>query len=206
MNEVATFQLSGLGRLFFVRQKAVESTNESKAATDAESSTDAPLDAITQPHVVLAVGKADAFTNEDADNVVTAAEEGVTLPNTLNNSPVTMHANGNATMPLAAAPTQNPTINTSPILDNDMGKFLLPTWEDLVQFDECMLNESTNLATTNNTIPPTQASRGNKHRSSIHDTSMTKRPHPPLPSNVKAGMSNRKNSPAEVEIQPCQGK
>ncbi|KAK9018735.1 hypothetical protein V6N11_033782 [Hibiscus sabdariffa] len=65
----------------------------------------------------------------------------------------------------------------------------------LVQFFEWMLNESTNLASTNNTIAPTQVSRGNKRHSSLTDTSMSKRPRPPHPSNVKAGMSNRKSSP-----------
>ncbi|KAK8500061.1 hypothetical protein V6N12_037921 [Hibiscus sabdariffa] len=118
--------------------------------------------------------KADASTNEDTDNAVAAAEEDFTLPATPNGSPVTLHANGNATTLLATTPTKNATIKTSSILDNNMA--------------------------TNKTIPPTQAFRGNKRRSSMPDTSMTKRPHPPPLSNVKAGMRSRKNSPVEVEI------
>ncbi|KAK8607743.1 hypothetical protein V6N13_046351 [Hibiscus sabdariffa] len=178
----------------------------SKADTDSESSTDVPLAAFAQPPVVLVADKAYAFTIEAVDDTAAATEEVVTLPTTPNSSLITMHTNGNTTIPLAAAPTQDATIKTSLILDNDMGKFLLRNWEVLFQFDEWMLNESTNIAATNNTIPTTQASRGNKRRSSMPDTSMTKRPRPSLPSNVKAGMSSRKNSSAEVEIQPRRGK
>ncbi|KAK8998603.1 hypothetical protein V6N11_083990 [Hibiscus sabdariffa] len=122
------------------------------------------------------VDKADVFTTEVVDDAVAAVEEGVTLPTTPNGSPVTMHTNGNATLPLATAPTQDVTIKTSPILDNDMG--------------------------TNNTIPPTQAFRGNKRRSSMPDKSMTKRPHPQM---SKLGLA-AENSPEEVEIQPHRGK
>ncbi|KAK8489906.1 hypothetical protein V6N13_024954 [Hibiscus sabdariffa] len=171
---------------------AKEVANASKHDTDVESSNVVLSIAVTQPLVVLAAGKADASTNDDADDAATTVEEGVTLPTTPNSSPVNLIANGNATIPLTTAPTQNATITTSPILDNDMGKFLLPIWEVLAHFDDWMLNGSTNLAATNNTIPPTQASRGNKRRSSMPDTSMTKRPSPPPPSNVKAGMSNKK--------------
>ncbi|KAK8594351.1 hypothetical protein V6N13_126159 [Hibiscus sabdariffa] len=107
----------------------------SKADTAVESSIAVPLAVVTHPHVVLAAGKADASTNEDADDTATV-EEGVTLPTISNGSPVTLHANGNASKPLAATSMQNVTITTSPILDNDIGKFLLSIWEVLIQFDE----------------------------------------------------------------------
>ncbi|KAK8578239.1 hypothetical protein V6N13_047093 [Hibiscus sabdariffa] len=155
---------------------------------DAESSTVIPLAAVTLPLDILAAGNADASANEEADDMVVAAEE------------------GGATLTLPAAPTQHALLKISPILNNDMGKFLLPTWEVLVQFDDWMLNESTNLAAISNTIPlpqdntipQNQASHGNKQRSLMLDPSITKKSGPPLSSNVKAGMSSRKNSPAEV--------
>ncbi|KAK8650540.1 hypothetical protein V6N13_140175 [Hibiscus sabdariffa] len=59
-----------------------------------------------KPPAVLAADKADASTNEDGDDAaVVAAEEGVTLPTTPSGSPVNLNDNGNATIPLAAAPT-----------------------------------------------------------------------------------------------------
>ncbi|KAK8498808.1 hypothetical protein V6N12_066949 [Hibiscus sabdariffa] len=56
--------------------------------------------------VAIRADKADASTNEDGDDAaVVAAEEGVTLPTTPSGSPVNLNDNGNATIPLAAAPT-----------------------------------------------------------------------------------------------------
>ncbi|KAK8649323.1 hypothetical protein V6N13_130053 [Hibiscus sabdariffa] len=99
---------------------------------DVESSTAIPLAAAAQYPDAMAADKDETITIKDVEAAVVAAVDDATLPPTTNGSSVTMHADQNAPIPSVAVSMQDATLKSSPILDNDIGKFLLPTWEVVV--------------------------------------------------------------------------
>ncbi|KAK8669992.1 hypothetical protein V6N13_104759 [Hibiscus sabdariffa] len=149
---------------------------------DAGSSSNIPTTAVLSSDF-LADDVVDTTISEDFVDVAAATEENIILPSLTNGPPVNNNATGDGSPPLAIATTTlNASHATNPVLDNDMGKSLLPTWEVLVHFVDWMLNDSTNLAFTDNALPPLQvnttppipAPRGNKRRSSLPDATITK--------------------------------
>ncbi|KAK8593240.1 hypothetical protein V6N12_045324 [Hibiscus sabdariffa] len=92
-------------------------------------------------------------------------------------------------------------------LEKDMGKSSQPTSDMLVEFEDSISKFHHTMQQLAKVPWPYPPPRGAKRRSPMVDTTKHKRTRPlPPSSNDKTMMSSRKNTPAEVNVQPRLGK